>query len=194
MQTLYEEARRRRAEGNTTGAFARYRRILEAAVGAERAAVLAELGEMYREACDVLEARRWHAEALAACRAQGDVGGAVESLRRLAQVEELGGDLAAAAARLREALAELGAADDLSAARLRAAHGSVTLRRGEEAAGLAEMLAAWRILRSAAPTDAAAVLADCREHQERLGRARFRMLLRGAGATPDEMALLSPLP
>jgi len=193
IAALYEEARRRRAEGNPTGAFARYRRVLEATEARgdapARAALLEELGDMYREACDPLEARRHYEAAVAGWQALGERSRAAETLLRLGQVELLAGDLEAAEARFAASRAEAEAAGDpVAATRARAEAANVAWHRRRDAEGAAELLAVWRVLRASAPAEAEAVLAHFRRHRERLGSARFRLLLRAAGATDAELS------
>src|SRR4029078_8268996 len=68
IAVLFEEARRRREEGNSSGAFVRYRRLLELAEERGdlrgRAELLAEIGDMYQRMCETVPARHWYEQAL----------------------------------------------------------------------------------------------------------------------------------
>ena len=192
---LYEEALVRRAQGNPSGAFPRYRRILEIAVELGdrtwQAQITAELGEMYQGSCDLLDSRRWHGEALLLFRELGDGPRAAVALGRMAQVEQLLGEMARAEALFREALAcwtELG--DRREAGLVRGQLGSLLWELRQESAGAAELVAALAGLREIDPEAAEALVAQIRAWSDRSGRLRYRRIIQGATQDPELLKLL----
>jgi tetratricopeptide (TPR) repeat protein len=193
---LYEEAVRRRAEGNVTGAFARYRRVLETAEAlgdrAWKAELLVELGRMYQEAFEILEARRWYLDALALFRELGNEAGAGRTLLSLAQVEQLAGGMTRSEELFREALEPLRRAGDAPGEGLALVGLGQLLwemRRVEE--GGREVVAGLRLLREAGPADAEAVLSQIRNARARVGAVRYRALVGSLSADPALVALLT---
>lgn len=187
---LYEEARIRRAEGNTTGAFARYRRLLELADAAGdrswRAEVMAELGQMYQEVFAIHEARRWYSEAIALYEGLEGPAQRAALLHRLAQVERLAGELDRSEelfAGALQAARELG--DRVLEARVRLDRGALLWERKREAEGIPELLAGYRLLKEVDPEAAPAARAHIREWRERVGPVRYRSLLRSAEGDLD---------
>jgi tetratricopeptide (TPR) repeat protein len=186
---LYEEAVIRRAEGNTTGAIVRYTRVLAIAeqLGDEawRAQLLDEIGQMYQEACDLLSAREWHGRALALYEERGEAGSAARVRLRLAQVEQLAGDLERSEALFREAAAGLGAAGEFrDEALARAGLGQLLceVKRSEE--GVREMIAGLRRLDEAGEPDLEPVRGYLREYRSRVGSVRYRELIEAATDDP----------
>jgi tetratricopeptide (TPR) repeat protein len=192
---LYEQALVRRAQGNPSGAFPRYRRILDIAeeLGdvAWQAQITAELGEMYQGSCDLLDSRRWHEEALRLFRELGDAPREAVTLVRMAQVEQLLGEMVRAEALFREALArwtELG--DQREAGRVRGQLGSLLWELRQESAGAEELIAGLQALREVDAEEAAALVAQIRAWSERSGRLRYRRIIQGATQEPELLALL----
>lgn len=185
---LYEEAVARREEGNTTGAFARYRRLLEIAVELEERAwearLTTEVGRMYQDAFDLLEARRWYNRALLLFHELGSEPLAVGVLFRLAQVELLAGDMEAAERRYHETLARARAAGDGKTTGLAAAGlGHLLCETGREAEGVAELIHALNRLAASGASEAREVEDQVRGLRSRLGPLRYRQLIEEA--TPD---------
>ena len=148
----YEAARERRQHGNTPGAVARYRK---AAGLAEQhgdhgwaAEILTELGEMHQETYDLLEARRSYEEALERYTQAGETAAGVR--RRLAQVAQLSGDLAAAEAGFRAAAQAFGTGGDLPAeGEARLALARLLWERQRAADAVEEIARAWSLGREA---------------------------------------------
>lgn len=190
---LYEEARIRRTEGNTTGAFARYRRVLELAEAAGdlawRADVMVEVGRMYQEAFDLIEARRWYGDALPLLRETGHGAEEADVLYRQGQIERLAGDLDAAERLLSEALQT--ARETSSAAaegQARVARGLLLWERKRSEEGIPEIVAGYAQLKQASPADAEAARRHIQEARQRVGAVRYRILLTAAGADPELLA------
>jgi tetratricopeptide (TPR) repeat protein len=183
---LYEEARLRRFQGNPSGAVVRYRRVLEiAGETGDRGwmgEIAAEIGEMYRDACDAMAARRWLEEALDHLRAAGEAAQAGTVLLRLGQVEQLAAAPEAATRRFEEALPLLTADSERGEVLAGLAQVLWDLKRDEEAAAAAARAAA--LLRTDDPEAAEALRERVREWKWRLGGARLRQLLKAAA--PDE--------
>jgi tetratricopeptide (TPR) repeat protein len=187
---LYEEARIRRAEGNTTGAFARYRRVLEMAEAAGdsewKAEVMAELGEMYQAVFAPLEARRWYSAAISAYEALQRPSEQAALLQRLGQVEELAGELDRAEELFDTALGlALALGDRNLEGRIHLDRGSLLWARKREAEGAPELLAGYRLLRELDGAAAVEAAARIREWRGRVGPVRYRSVLRTAGADPE---------
>jgi tetratricopeptide (TPR) repeat protein len=193
---LYEEALIRRAQGNPSGAFPRYRRILEIAaeLGDQpwQAEITAELGEMYQGSCDLLDARRWHGEALRHFRELNEPRRAATTLGRMAEVEQLLGEMARAEELVREALAlwvELG--DRIEEGRVRGQLGNLLWEMRHEAAGAAEMLAGLAMLRGADDDTAETLRTRIRAWSDRCGRLRYRRVIQAATQDPDLLGELT---
>ena len=192
---LYEEARVRRAEGNPSGAFARYHKLLLIADELEdlpwKAALMAEMGEMYQDAFDLLNARHWYTDALRLFRELRDEAQAGALLFRLAQVEQLSGALPAAEERYREAITQ---AERLSDARAegqaRVGLGQLLCEAGREPEGFAEAARGLRLLRGVGAAEAEAVLRQLREWRPRLGPGRYRRLVEAAAGEESIRRLL----
>lgn len=192
---VYEEARARRAEGNFTGAFARYRRVLEAAERLEdrewKAELLAEIGRMYQGAFDLLEARRWYDQALALFRELGRDRDTGLTLLRRAQIEQLSGNTPGAEIVFREALDILSRSGDLrDQGVVRAALGQLLWEMKREPEGAAELVRALTLLREAGAEEAVPEAERIRAWRSRLGPFRYRRLIEEATEDSDLRRLL----
>jgi tetratricopeptide (TPR) repeat protein len=188
--TLYEEARIRRSEGNTTGAFARYRRVLEMAAAAGdpgwKAEVMAELGEMYQAVFAPPDARRWYSAAIGAYAELERRSEQAALLQRLGQVEELAGELDRAEELFDASLAlALELQDRGLEARVRLDRGSLLWARKREAEGAPELLVGYRLLKQLDPQAALQAAGRIREWRGRVGAVRYRSVLRAAGADAE---------
>lgn len=188
---LYEEARIRRTEGNTTGAFARYRRVLELADAAGdlewRGEVLTELGQMYQENFELIEARRWFQQALEVLEQLGRPDRGAEVLFRLGQIERLAGSLDEAETLLDRALAAA-QEDPVLQGQARVARGLLLWERKRPDEGVPEILAGYALLKQYHPDAAAGARQQIQEARQRVGALRYRSLLTAAGADPDLLA------
>ncbi|HEU4753710.1 MAG TPA: tetratricopeptide repeat protein [Armatimonadota bacterium] len=187
---FYEEARSRRAEGNWTGAFARYRRVLEITDELNdprwKAEVLAELGRMYQEACDLTEARRWYGAALEQFAALDIPAESGALLYRLAQVEHLAGDLDAAERLYEEAMRGCAAAGDLAGEGLALAGlGSVFWDRRQEPEGLRLAVRGLQRVRQAGSPEADALLERIRSWRASTGPVRYRGIVQQVVEDPE---------
>lgn len=190
---LYEEARIRRTEGNTTGAFARYRRVLELAEAAGdlawRADVMVEVGRMYQEAFDLIEARRWYEDALPLLRETGQGAEEADVLYRQGQIERLAGDLDAAERLLNEALGKAREASAESVeGQARVARGLLLWERKRPEEGIPDVVEGYRLLKQVSAADAEAARRQIQEGRQRVGPVRYRSLLTAAGADPELLA------
>jgi tetratricopeptide (TPR) repeat protein len=193
---LYEEALARREQGNPSGAFARYRRVLEIAreLGDVRwqAQLAAELGEMYHAGCDLIDARRWYEEALELFRQLGDGAREGETLLHLAEVEQLAGETSRAEALFRECLERQVAAGDRQREGLvRSRLGRLLWGMKQEQAGMTELIRGWELLAECSPAEAEAVLRRIRELREQVGRVRFRRIVEAATDNPEHRKLIT---
>jgi tetratricopeptide (TPR) repeat protein len=196
---LYEEAHIRRSEGNVTGAFARYRRVLEIAEELEdqswKAALLEELGEMYREAFELPDARRWYSHAVALFRELGDRAAAGRILFRSAQVEQLAGSVERAEELFREALDTLRDVGEPATEGLaRAALGHLFWDLGRVEEGGAEVAAGLRLLQESDPRLLEQALEQVRGRRADVGAVRHRQLvasLAAAGVPPELLPTLN---
>jgi tetratricopeptide (TPR) repeat protein len=187
---LYAEARTRRTEGNTSGAFARYRRLLEMADSAGdrqwRADLASEIGAMHQDTFELLEARRWLTEALALWRDLVEERRAAETLLRLAQIDHLSGRVPEAEARYAEAEAALEAVGEAGLlAGARSGRGQLLCESGREQEGVAEMIRAVELLLPQDEEGAARVIERVRGWKQRVGPARYRQLVEGADPAAD---------
>jgi tetratricopeptide (TPR) repeat protein len=200
---LYEEARERRAQGNITGAMARYRRLLEhpTTTGdpSRRAALLAEIGAMHQEAMEPAAAQEWFHRSLALHREHGTAPPACWLLLRLAQAAVLLGRLAEGEALLRECLVECtapGGPQPATEAEARSALGALLWDAGREAEGAAELLRALAlgVRQPEAAAGAAAARTVLAERRARAGPVRYRraLLAARAGLPPDFTAAALP--
>ena len=192
---LYEEARVRRAEGNSSGAFARYRRVLEmvdaAGDRAWKAELLAELGQMYQETYDLPSARHWYGSALNLFRELGDAGQTIAILLKLAQVEQLAGEMDTAEPQYREALTwAVSAGDRRGEGLARAGLGQLLWEVKRDTDGASEMVAGFALLRSCDAPEADRVLVGIRGWSRRVGPVRYRQLVHSATADADLQRLL----
>jgi len=192
---LYEEALARRAQGNPSGAFPRYRLVLEIARELDdpvwQAQIATELGEMYRGACELLDARRWHEEALALYRRLDDAPRAATTLLHLGEVAHLSGDLGDAEAHFRAALErQLALGDRVQEGLVRARLGRLLWDTKQEAAGMAEMIRGWSLLRAGDVVEAEAMAGGIRALRDRVGRIRYRRAVEGAVEEAELRALL----
>jgi tetratricopeptide (TPR) repeat protein len=192
---LYEEALARRAQGNPSGAFARYRLVLEIARELNdevwEAQLLSELGTMYRDACELLDSRRWHREALVRFQELGDVQRCCSTLIELAHVERLSGDTTAAESLCREALASaIAQGDELTEALIRGQLGELlwALRREDE--GMSELIKGLEIMRTTGSGEASGAVTAIRALRDRVGRIRYRKAVASATNDPQLLALL----
>lgn len=191
---LHEEAVVRRTEGNVSGAFVRYKRVLELAEQAgERqcqAETLAEIGRMYQEAFNLLEAKRWHQQALELFR-ELELGAEISrTLGWLAEVAQLSGDPAQAETLFNEALSnsEAGERED---ALLHAGLGQLLWECGRQPEGAAEMVKAFDALRKLGAPEAEQVRERVRDWKRRTGAVRHRQLIAAATPDPELRALLT---
>lgn len=192
---LYEEALARRAQGNPSGAFPRYRLVLEIARELDdrvwQAQIAAELGEMYRSMCELMDARRWHEEALELYQGLGDEPRAAASLLHLGEVAHLAGDLERAETLFREALErQLALADRVQEGAARARLGRLLWDQKQEPEGMAEMIRGWTLLREVDEEDAEALAVRIRSLRDRVGRIRYRRAIEAAVEEPSLRALL----
>lgn len=192
---VYEEARSRRAEGNITGAFARYRRVLEAAESSGdlpwQAELLFEIGQMYQDAFELLEARRWYGRALSLFRELGQERDAGLTLLRQAQTEQLSGSTTDAESLFREALASLsGAGDPRDQGLVRAGLGHLLWEMKREPEGAEELVAGMILLRDAGAPETPQVVERIRGWRGRLGPFRYRRLVEEVTEDPDLRKLL----
>lgn len=192
---LYEEALARRAQGNPSGAFPRYRLVLEIARELDdrvwQAQIAAELGEMYRSMCELMDARRWHEEALALYRELGDAPRAAASLLHLGEVEHLAGEMVKAEALFRQALQQqVALADRTREGVARARLGRLLWDLKREAEGMAEMIRGWMLLRESEVEEAAALATRIRALRDRVGRIRYKRAVEGAVESASLRALL----
>lgn len=182
---LFEEARVRRSEGNITGAYARYRRLLEMVEArgdtAAKAELLAEMGQMYQDAYEVLDARRWYQAALALFRELGNTAQVGLTLFKLGQVEQLAGEPRAAEQYFREALEQVRAAGDPRAEGLtRASLGQLLWEVKREAEGVPEMIRGLTLLRECGAPEADHVRDHIRYWRQRISAIRYRSLITAA--------------
>jgi tetratricopeptide (TPR) repeat protein len=192
---LYEEARVRRAEGNASGAFARYRRVLEMVEAAGdrpwKAELLAELGQMYQENYDIPSARRWYGDAVALYQELGDAAQAASILLKLAQVEQLSGNMEAAEQGYREALALTASEGDTRGEGIaRAGLGQLLWEVKRDTEGASELVAGIALLRACAAPEAEGVLESVRAWKRRIGPVRYRQLIQSATPDPELRELL----
>lgn len=184
IAVLYEEARRRREEGNSSGAFARYRRLLELADQRQdlrwRAELQAEVGDMYQRVCETVPARHWYEQALLQFETLGDGDSAARMHLHLGEISQVEGDLAAAQAHFEAA--ESAQAVELSS--LAMAHlGALVLTQGREREGLALLCEAFGALREH-PEQREVVQRRLEQWARQLTPTRFRRLL--ARATSND--------
>lgn len=192
---LYEEALARRAQGNPSGAFPRYRRVLEIARELDdrvwQAQIAAELGEMYRGACELMDARRWHEDALELYRELGDAPRAAASLLHLGEVEHLSGEMAKAEMLFRQALEQqIALADRIQEGIARARLGRLLWDLKQEPEGMAEMIRGWMLLREGGEEEAEALAARIRSLRDRVGRIRYQRAVEAAIEAPVLRRLL----
>lgn len=192
---LYEEAHARRAEGNPSGALARYRRLLEVAAALDDAVwcgdLCFEMGDMYQGAGDGLEARRWYGRALDAYARPGDQARAAETRRRSGEAEQLLGAMEAAEQLFQEALAGARAVEDRAIeGRALSSLGNLWWELGRADEGAAAMIQGLRLLDLAAPGDAARVQEQIRAWSRRIGNAPYRRIIEATAGDPDLYARL----
>jgi len=192
---LYDEARSRRAEGNLTGAFARYRRVLEAAETLDdhpwRATLVAEIAQMYQDAYNLPEARRWYRDALALFRELGDERQVGPALYGMAQVEQLSGDTEAAERFFREALEQARRVGDRRSEGLaQVGLGHLLWEMKQEREGPASMVAGLQLLREEGLPEAESALEKLREWRSRVGPVRYRGVVAAVVEDADLRALL----
>lgn len=178
LAVLYEEARRRREEGNASGAFARYRRLIELfeARGDSRtlAELQAEIGDMYQRMCELVPARHWFSQSLAGFEALDDRDAAARIRLNLGEIALVEGALTLARDHF-EAAARAEAIDVSGLATSQLA--SLALTQGADSQGLALLCESYSSLADH-PAEKDTVRRQIERWARQMTPARFRRLLR----------------